>query len=173
MDAAPERLRTKPSWLISQLAVHARRLVFDGFAAAGARGYHYRILAALHEFGPASQAELGRRCRIDRSDVVAAVTDLAGQGHVDREPDPAHGRRNRVTLTRDGLAQLRRMDEALDRVQDDLLEPLSPGERQELTRLLGRLLTRFDEAATGEAATGGAATGEAATGEAATGEAAT
>ncbi|ALC19781.1 hypothetical protein [Streptomyces pristinaespiralis] len=54
MDEIPERLAAKPSWLISQLAVHVRRLVFDGFSAAGARGYHYRILAALHEFGPAS-----------------------------------------------------------------------------------------------------------------------
>ncbi|WP_435792456.1 hypothetical protein [Amycolatopsis tolypomycina] len=36
-------------------------------AVAGARGYHYRILATLHEFGPSSQAGLGRRGRVDRS----------------------------------------------------------------------------------------------------------
>ena len=117
-------------------------------SAAGARGYHYRILAALHEFGPASQAELGRRCRVDRSDVVAAVAELVAQGYVDREPDPAHGRRNRVTLTRSGLGQLHRMDEVLGRVQDDLLEPLSAEERRTLTGLLGRVLARFDDAVT-------------------------
>ncbi|MCG3044075.1 MarR family winged helix-turn-helix transcriptional regulator [Streptomyces fenghuangensis] len=144
MDEPPERLTTKPSWLISQLAVHVRRLVFEGFAAAEARGYHYRILAALHEFGPASQAELGRRCRVDRSDVVAAVGELAGRGFVERTPDPDHGRRNRVTLTEDGLRQLRRMDEVLDRVQDDLLGPLSAEDRQTLTRLLGRVLAHHE-----------------------------
>ena len=146
MDEIPERLAVKPSWLITQLAMHARRLVFDGFTAAGARGYHYRILAALHEFGPASQAQLGRWCRIDRSDVVAAVNELVEQGFVDRSPDPDHGRRNKVTLTSSGLEQLERMDAVLDQVQDDLLEPLSAEDRQALTRLLSRVLAHHDPA---------------------------
>ncbi|TWF75671.1 DNA-binding MarR family transcriptional regulator [Pseudonocardia hierapolitana] len=146
MDEIPERLAVKPSWLITQLAMHARRLVFDGFTAAGARGYHYRILAALQEFGPASQAQLGRWCRIDRSDVVAAVNELVEHGFVDRSPDPEHGRRNRVTLTSSGLEQLRRMDAVLDQVQDDLLEPLSADDRQALTRLLSRVLAHHDPA---------------------------
>ncbi|MFE3197567.1 MarR family winged helix-turn-helix transcriptional regulator [Embleya sp. NPDC059237] len=144
MDETPRRLTTKPSWLITQLAVHARRLVNDGFTAAGARGYHYRILAALHEFGPASQAQLGRRCRVDRSDIVAAVSALVEEGFVDRSPDPGHGRRNRVTLTENGLRQLRRMDELLDRAQDDLLAPLSAEDRQTLTRLLGQVLAHHE-----------------------------
>ena len=142
MEQPPERLTSKPSWLITQLAVHARRLVFEGFTAAGARGYHYRILAALHEFGPASQADLGRRCRVDRSDVVAAVNELVAQGFVDRTPD--RGRRNRVTLTPDGLRQLHRMDEVLDQVQNDLLKPLSAADRRTLTTLLHRVLTRHE-----------------------------
>lgn len=144
MDEIPERLAVKPSWLITQLAVHARRLVFDGFTATGARGYHYRILAALHEFGAASQAELGRRCRMDRSDVVTAVNELVEQGFVDRAPDPDHGRRNKVTLTRGGVRQLRRMDGVLDQVQDDLLQPLSADDQQTLTRLLSRVLAQHE-----------------------------
>ncbi|GAA2734443.1 MarR family transcriptional regulator [Streptomyces nogalater] len=144
MEEIPERLTVRPSWLITQLAVHARKLVFDGFTTVGARGYHYRILAALHEHGPASQAELGRRCRIDRSDVVAAVNELVAQGFVDRTPDPDHGRRNKVTLTDAGVRQLRRMDKVLDRVQDDLLEPLSAEERQTLTRLLTHALAAHE-----------------------------
>ncbi|MFB4193154.1 MarR family winged helix-turn-helix transcriptional regulator [Streptomyces carpaticus] len=146
MNEIPERLVAKPSWLITQLAVHARRLVSEGFTAAGARGYHYRILAALDEFGPASQAQLGRRCRIDRSDVVAAVGELVERGHVDRTPDPEHGRRNRVTITEGGAEQLRRMDEVLGRVQEDLLSPLSAEDRQTLARLLGRVLAEHETA---------------------------
>lgn len=140
MDEAPERLAVKPSWLITQLAVHARKLVFDGFEAVGARGYHYRILAALHEFGPASQAELARRCSMDRSDVVTAINGLAEQGCVERAPDPDDRRRNLVTATKAGDRQLRRMDRALDKVQDDLLAPLSAEDRQTLSRLLTELL---------------------------------
>jgi DNA-binding MarR family transcriptional regulator len=140
MDTIPQRLTSKPSFLLTQLAVHARRLVSDAFAATGARGYHYRILATLEEFGPASQAELGRHGLIDRKDIVTALNELVELGLVDRSPDPDHGRRNRISITQEGGRQLQRMDGALDQVQDELLAPLSARERQTLTRLLGEVL---------------------------------
>ncbi|OKI44693.1 MarR family winged helix-turn-helix transcriptional regulator [Micromonospora sp. CB01531] len=140
MESAPSRLATKASWLISQTAVHARRLVSEAFAVSSARGYHYRVLAALQEFGPASQAELGRRGRMDRSDVVAAVTELAREGFVERSADPADRRRNTVTITTAGIQQLQRLDRALDTAQDELLAPLSVAERRALVALLGKVL---------------------------------
>lgn len=140
MEETPERLTAKPSWLLTQLAVHAHRLASEGFAEAGARGYHYRILATLDEFGSASQVEIGRRGNIDRSDVVTAINQLAERGYVERSPDPDDRRRNIVTLTEAGERQLRRLDRALDEVQDELLAPLAADERQVLTRLLSRLL---------------------------------
>ncbi|MFG1759910.1 MarR family winged helix-turn-helix transcriptional regulator [Micromonospora echinofusca] len=140
MEPTPSRLATRASWLITQAAVHARRAVSEGFAEAGARGYHYRVLAALREFGPASQARLGQWCRMDRSDVVAAVTELEAQGFVERSADPADRRRNTVTITGAGIRRLGRLDRALDDVQDELLAPLSATERQALVALLGKLL---------------------------------
>jgi DNA-binding MarR family transcriptional regulator len=140
VEGIPERLSTKPSWLITQLATHARRLSADGHATVGAAAYHYRVLAALHEFGPSSQADLARRGNLDRSDVVAAVNELAAQGYVERTPDPDDRRRNLVRPTRAGTQQLRRMDKALDRVQDELLAPLSATDRTTLVRLLDELL---------------------------------
>ncbi|SCF19960.1 MarR family winged helix-turn-helix transcriptional regulator [Micromonospora mirobrigensis] len=136
----PAALRTAPSWLINQVATHAGRLVHDGFAAHGARGYHYRLLAALHEHGPASQADLGRRCGIDRSDVVAALNELAARDLVRRTPDPDDRRRNVVTLTEPGRRELDRLTTTLDQIQDTLLAPLTPADRTELTRLLTALL---------------------------------
>ncbi|MEV1160285.1 helix-turn-helix domain-containing protein, partial [Micromonospora chokoriensis] len=85
---SPAGLRTSPTWLLNQTAAHATRLLSEGFAAHDLRGYHYRLLAALAEDGPASQADLGRRCGIDRSDVVAAVNDLAGRGGGGSAPPP-------------------------------------------------------------------------------------
>ena len=101
-NRTPARLATKPSWLLSQAAMHGHRLLADGLAPAGSRGYHYRLLAALEESGPASQARLGSRAGMDRSDVVAALNDLAARGMVQRTPDPADRRRNIVTITRPG-----------------------------------------------------------------------
>ncbi|GAB3834317.1 MarR family transcriptional regulator [Dactylosporangium cerinum] len=84
----PGRLRSAPSWLINQASAHSHRLVVEGFAAVDARGYHYRLLAALADGGPASQAELGRRTGIDRSDVVAALNELADQQLIERPRIP-------------------------------------------------------------------------------------
>ncbi|MES9536755.1 MarR family transcriptional regulator [Actinomadura sp. NPDC000600] len=135
----PARLRRTPSWLINLVSAHSHRLVADGFAAAGARGYHFRLLTALHEYGPSSQADLGRRSGIDRSDVVAAVNELAAKGMVDRSPDPSDRRRNVITLTPEGSRHLAELDEVVTRIQDDLLAPLSPDERTRLTELLARV----------------------------------
>ena len=139
-DQTPSRLLTKQSWLLSQTSVHAHRLLSQALAAAASSGYHYRLLAALEEFGPASQAALGRRTSMDRSDVVAALNDLAARGLVQRFPDPADRRRNTITITPAGTRQLRRLDRVLAGVQDQLLAPLSATERTQLTRLLSRIL---------------------------------
>ena len=139
-DTTPARLRDKPSWLLTQTAMHASRLVAEGLAAADARGYHYRLLAALEEFGPASQATLGRRTGIDRSDVVATVNELADQGLVERTRDPEDRRRNIITITPVGVQQLWRLDGVLAGIQDELLTPLSADERDELVRLLKQIL---------------------------------
>lgn len=139
-DVVPARLAGLPSWLISQTAVRAGRMVSDGLAAVGARGYHFRLLATLDEFGAASQAALGRRSGIHVSDVVAALNELTDRDYVTREPDPADRRRNVVTITPAGRRQLRRLETRLAVVQDELLAPLSPEERAQLSRLLTRVL---------------------------------
>jgi MarR family transcriptional regulator, lower aerobic nicotinate degradation pathway regulator len=125
---------------MTQTAMHAHRLVSEGLAAADARGYHYRLLAALEEFGPASQAALGRRTGIDRSYVVEAVNELADRGLVERARDPEDRRRNIITITPAGVRQLRRLDEVVAGIQDELLASLSADERDELARLLRKVL---------------------------------
>ncbi|MET9064870.1 MarR family winged helix-turn-helix transcriptional regulator [Streptosporangium sandarakinum] len=139
-ETAPARLRNTPSWLISHVATHTSRLVWGAFDTAGARRYHYALLSALEEFGPASQAALGRRCGIDRSYVVAAVNELVEAGSVERAPDLADRRRNVITLTPVGAERLRHFDEVLAGVQDELLAPLSSDERTQLADLLRRVL---------------------------------
>lgn len=139
-NGAPQRLRGATSWLLGQASTHAHRLVSDGLGAVGARRYHYSLMAALDEFGPASQADLGRRGGLDRSDVVATVNELADRGFVERRPDPVDKRRNIVTITPAGLAHLRDLDRVLGQAQDALLAPLSAAEREELVRVLTLVL---------------------------------
>ncbi|MGW6620046.1 MarR family winged helix-turn-helix transcriptional regulator [Nocardia sp. NPDC055002] len=144
-EPSPARWKNLPTWLLTQTANHAHRLVSDGFAAADARGYHYRILATLDEFGPASQATLGRRSGIHVSDMVATINELADHDLVDRDPDPTDRRRNVITLTTPGKRQLRRLEKQLAHSQEELLDPLSPAERQQLTGLLSKLLEHHNQ----------------------------
>jgi DNA-binding MarR family transcriptional regulator len=139
-DGTFSRILQMPTWLITRANAHSHRLLAEGFAAAGFRGYHYRLLAALEEFGPASQAALGRRTGIDRSDVVAALNELADRGLIKRSPDPDDRRRNIITMTPAGTEQLRALDPVLAGVQEKLLAPLSPAERTRFIGLLTRLL---------------------------------
>src|SRR3954469_3407215 len=106
VDETPARWEGLPSWLLTQTAGHAQRLVGEAFSSVQARGYHYRLLATLEEFGPASQAALGRRSGIHLSDMVAAINELADRELVRRAPDPSDRRRNIISLTAAGKRQL-------------------------------------------------------------------
>jgi DNA-binding MarR family transcriptional regulator len=143
--AAPLRVLEAPTWLITRAYTYSHRLLAEGFAAAGARGYHYRLLAALEEFGPASQAELGRSTSIDRSDVVGALNELAEEGLIERAPDPDDRRRNVITITPAGRARLGKLDKVLAEIQEELLAPLLAADRRRLIELLTRVVERGDE----------------------------
>lgn len=142
MDEAPARLRAKPSWLISKAAALTQRHIGEIMSAAGARGYHFAILAALDEFGPASQIAIGQRCGIDRSDMHAMLAELEAQEYVVRQPDPQDRRRNLITLTDAGHHRLRELDAALTDAQDDIFGSLTTAERDRLTHLLTRVLSQ-------------------------------
>ena len=131
---------TKPTWLASQVGGHSHRLITERLAGTGARGYHIRVLAALAEFGPASQASLGRRVDMDRSDVTAAACELDAIGFIERTADTVDRRRNVVTITEAGRARLAAIDTILKCAQEDFLVPLSTLERETLSELLKRLL---------------------------------
>ncbi len=138
----PQRLRALPSWLLNRAALAASAQVTGALAQEGARRHHFTVLLALSEAGPASQATLGRRLGIDRSDMAAVVGELERDGLIGRERDPQDKRRNVVTLTDAGAAALRRLQTRVDAAQEAVLEPLSPAERAQLTRLLSRLVDR-------------------------------
>lgn len=133
------RLDDRATWLVGRAHLRSHGLLQEAFAAAGARPYHYRLLAALEESGPLSQAELGRATGLDRGDVTRSLDALGGSGLILREPDPADRKRNRVSITRAGRAELYRLDAVLTEVQERFLAPLSAEERAVFLGLVARL----------------------------------
>jgi DNA-binding MarR family transcriptional regulator len=138
--APPRRLQQLPSWLAGQVALHAGRLVGDALAEERVRKQHFAVLSSLAEQGAASQAALGRRMWIDRSDLHAILGELERDGFVARVRDKRDRRRNLVELTPAGAAALGRLDVRVQAAQDSLLEPLSAADRKHLRRLLTKLV---------------------------------
>jgi DNA-binding MarR family transcriptional regulator len=140
----PQRLRRLPSWLTGELSRRAQVLVGEELAQEGMRRQHFAVLSSLAEQGAASQAELGRRLWIDRSDLHAILGELERDGFVARVRDGRDRRRNVVTLTRLGAAALKRLDKRIDAAQRALLGPLSASERRQLLQMLERLVAAGD-----------------------------
>lgn len=138
---APDRVKDRPTRLLSRAYARSSALLAAGFETHGdgLRGHHYRLLAALEQWGPTSQAELGRATGIDRSDVTGALAELESRRLVDRKVDPQHKRRNVVTVTQEGSEMLVRLDAVLDEIQVAVLAPLSGDEQQRFLDLLARL----------------------------------
>ena len=138
---SPARLRKLPSWLSAQVAHSGARLVNEALGEVGMRRHHFAVLTALAEAGATSQAELGRRLWIDRSDLHAVLNELERRDWIARVRDARDRRRNLVELTPSGAETLRDLDARVDAAQDALLAPLSASERRQLVALLTRLVT--------------------------------
>jgi DNA-binding MarR family transcriptional regulator len=145
----PARVRGLPSWQINEVAKRAQRVVSEELAQEGARRQHFTVLTSLSEQGAVSQAALGRRLWIDRSDLHAILNELERDGLVARIRDEQDRRRNLVTLTPAGKAALRRLDKRIDAAQRALLAPLSASDRHELRRLMEQLVDRDQRKASG------------------------
>lgn len=100
----------------------------------------FAVLSALQEYGPLSQADIGRVLGLDRNNVNGIVVRLDADKSVLRTPDPADRRRNIVTITANGGERLADLRTQADAVQDELLAALSPADRDALVSLLGDVL---------------------------------
>ena len=140
----PARLQGRATWLVNRAHARAFALLSAGFEAHGngLRGYHYRLLSALEEWGPASQAEVGRSTGIDRSDVTAVLTELEARGLVVRSVDPDNKRRKIVTITERGMARLLELDTVIEDIQREFLAPLTAAQQREFLQLVSLLAER-------------------------------
>ncbi|MBF6323947.1 MarR family winged helix-turn-helix transcriptional regulator [Nocardia cyriacigeorgica] len=143
----PARLKKQLSRLTSMTAAQMTRLSREALRAVGARKDHFVVLAALAEFGPASQAALSQRTSVYKSDLVSVLNDLEDGGWVRRAPDAADKRRNVITITEPGRRRLAELDRVLDEVNDHIMIPLDRDERAQLFALLGRINAHLATAA--------------------------
>lgn len=96
------------------------------------------MLAAI---GPRSQQVLSEELRIDRSVMVGIADELEKAGYVRRERDPADRRAYAVTITAPGRRALAKAEKSIPEFLDRTFAALTPAERDQLTTLLGKLLS--------------------------------
>lgn len=148
--SAPQRLQDTTFWLLGRASRLAQQLTSERLAQTGMRHGFYGVLATLDEFGPAAQAEIGRRLRVDPSDMVAILNDLEREGYIERDRDPNDKRRNTITLTRNGQSALTNYDQAIAQAQDSVMAGLSTADRDKLISLLKALIDTDKRPPTGE-----------------------
>lgn len=134
------RLRQTPSWLLMQTATLTKRFAASAFSSVEATRHQYTVLCALDDQVSATQAELGRYCQMDRSDIAVTVGELEAGGHVERRANPADRRQKVVSLTDEGHRRLDEIARALYDAQDELLADMGREDRETLSRLLVEVL---------------------------------
>jgi DNA-binding MarR family transcriptional regulator len=100
----------------------------------------YAALAALAHSGPCDQAALAALIGYDRATMGGVVDRLLAKRWVAREAGRSDRRTKLVSLTGAGNALLRRVARDVERVQEDLMAPLTSAQRRQFERLCLRLL---------------------------------
>jgi DNA-binding MarR family transcriptional regulator len=142
-DETPDRLKAQLSRLVGLTAAQTHRAAGKALRAVDAHKDHFVVLAALAEFGPASQSALAGRARIYKSDLVSVLNELADGGWIRRTPDPTDKRRNVITITSAGERRLAALDRILEDVNNHVMAPLTSAERAQLFNLLTRINTHL------------------------------
>lgn len=106
----------------------------------GPRGYQVVSAAARGEVE--SQTGLAQQLGIDRTVMTYLIDDLERAGLVARRPSTTDRRHRHIVVTDEGRRLCATTEERLRRVEDCVLEGLSPGERKTLRVLLERLAAR-------------------------------
>lgn len=135
----PEELLASTSFLLKRLGMQAKERAVQAYETTGLSPYHHAVLAVLDEGSRETQGAIADTLGYDRGQLVGLLDELEERRLVERQRDPSDRRRHTVHLTSEGrreLARLRTLSRSLD---EQLLAPLDPAERDRLYALLRAL----------------------------------
>jgi len=138
----PEELVASTAFLLKRLGFTAKEKAMREYESTGLSPYHHAILVALEEDTHETQGSIADALGYDRGQLVGLLDELEERGLVERRRDQADRRRQLVNITPNGRKALNGLRALSQRLEDDLLSPLDPAERQRLHELLLRLAER-------------------------------
>ena len=126
----------------AQFARVTRRLVAAERPLLAARRltmWQYIVLSELARGSRASQLELADAIGHDKSRLIPLLDELEADGLISRTPDPRDRRARVIAITGTGRRRHRAAQEAIHRMEDELLADLPAAERRALLAALHRL----------------------------------
>src|SRR3954449_13482523 len=128
------------------LMIKLGRITMHRFTEAlepfGIRPRHVAALIELRDRGELTQQSLCGQLHLDPTNLVAILNDLERRGYATRRRDPDDRRRHLVQVSKKGLAVIDKVSKAMDGVEDELLDGLDPGEREQVATLLTSIWER-------------------------------
>ena len=133
------RLEEQVGYLIRRAHQRASAIFDEVMRVFDVTPVQFAALAKLHDGGATSQNLLGRTVGIDPATMFGVAGRLAKRGLVRQRPDPSDARLVLLDLTDEGRAVVEAMKGVGAEVSARTLDPLSPEEAREFTRLLAKL----------------------------------
>ena len=138
-SAPPRCLGNRVGFLLARSHLDALAIAGEALEP-GLDPKHFGALSVIAAEGPLSQQELGERMRVDRTTIVALVDELERRGFLARGRNPIDRRAYALEATAAGRRWLDRAGAALAEAEARILAPLDPDEREQLIRLLHKLV---------------------------------
>jgi DNA-binding MarR family transcriptional regulator len=149
--AAAEALAKDDEELVGQLVGQISRLygvlLSKELASMGTSLGHLPVLLALLYEPGLTQTDLARMARIEQPTMAVTLQRMERDGLIERRPDRNDGRQSRVYLTAGVKRRANRILGLRGAAEEKALADLSPRDRSQLVKLLGRVRTTLvDEA---------------------------
>jgi DNA-binding MarR family transcriptional regulator len=120
-DGAPATSARLP-YLIGRTDRIVKRRLGEALAPHGLTVPQFTALSVLHARGSLSNAQLAERSFMSPQSANEVVKTMEARGWVTRTPDPTHGRIVMLGLTDEALALLALCDEAVSRLEKEMLQ---------------------------------------------------
>lgn len=129
-------LVNQPGHLLRRAQQRAVEIYQHEVGETGLRPPQFAVVLTVFQNPGLNQTALVQLTGIDRSTIADMLSRLVRRGILKRRRTATDGRANTLQVTEAGEAMLREAVGIVARVQERILEPLSPAEREAFMRLL-------------------------------------
>lgn len=140
-----------PGHLIRRVKQLSTALFIEECAEFDMTSVQYAALQSIAAYPGVDATRLSALIAFDRSTIGDVLDRMETKGWIVRKPAPGDRRIKLIELSAEGAALLRRVGPAVHRVQERILAPLDPVDRNTFVRILQQLTETRNEGPNGPA----------------------